>query len=168
MSEIPHQLNSQTLGDVLPSAFKQVGAAIFPDSGTVAGLNAFRDIVRSWAATHSPLNGSVVPSTGTVYSVTAASTDVAVDLVAPAAQEVIHINAISIINGGGAPATVLIMIGEKTLLESIIANPAGTTTPTGQATKNLIITKGQSITVTVTSGTATDITVHASGVKSCV
>jgi len=168
MSELSNQLNSQTLGDVLPSAFKQVGAAVFPDSGTVGGLNAFRDIVHSWVATHSPLNGSVVPSTGTEFEVTAAVVDTAVDLVAPAAQEVIQINGVCIVNGGGAPATVVIKVGEKTVIDSVIANPASTTVPTGVFLPQLTLCAGQSLTITVTSGTATDITAIASGVKSCV
>jgi len=168
MSEIANQLNSQSLGEVLPSAFKQVGAAIFPDRGTVVGLNAFRDIVHSWVATHSPLNGSVVPSTGTEYEVTAAVVDTPVDLVAPTAQEVVHINGVCIINGGGAPATVVLRLGDKTVIETVIANPASTTIPTSIFLPQLILCAGQSLTITVTSGTATDITAIASGVKSCV
>ena len=165
MTEIANQLNSQTLGDVLPSAFKQVGAAIFPDRGTVVGLNAFRDIVHSWVATHSPLSGNVGPSTGTEFTVTAASTDVAVDLVAPATQEVIQINALMVKNGGGTPATVSVKLG-NTVWQVIVANPASDT-PAGIYAP-LILSAGQSLTITVTAGTATDITGYASGVKSCV
>jgi len=165
MTELQNQLNSQTLGDVLPSAFKQVGSNVFPDFRTNADLGFFREIVHSWAATHSPLFGSVVPSTGTAYSVTAASTDVAVDLVAPAAQEVIQINAISVTNGGGAPATVLLKLG-STLLSSVVANPSSDTPVVMYSIPTLA--KGQTMTITVSSGTATDITGHASGVMSSV
>jgi len=165
MSELGNQLNSQDLDTVLASTFNTVGGRVFPDLRSETGLLDFIAVVNAWRATHAQAYGAVISDTGTAYSVSPSSTDSPVDLVAAQNNEVIVVNAISVTNAGGAaPITYQLKLGD-TILAVGDAVPADSTAVALQYA--ISVSKGQTLTVTATSGTATDLTAHASGVKSC-
>jgi len=165
MSELGNQLNSQTLEQVLASTFNTVGGRVYPDLRSETGLLDFIAVVNAWRATHAQAYGGVIPDSGTAYSVSASSTDSPVDLVAPSNNEVVVVNAISVTNAGGAaPIPYQVKLGD-TILAAGEALPALSTPVTLQYAVS--VSKGQTLTITATSGTATDLTAHASGVKSC-
>ena len=165
MSELGNQLNSQNLDTVLASTFNTVGGRVFPDLRSETGLLDFIAVVNAWRATHAQAYGGIIPDTGTAYSVTAGSTDTPVDLVAASNNEVVVVNAISVTNAGGAAPVVFALKLGNTILALGDAAPSQSTPVALQYP--ISISKGQTLTITATSGTATDLTAHASGVKSC-
>ena len=165
MSELGNQLNSQDLDTVLASTFKTVGGRVFPDLRSETGLLDFIAVVNAWRATHAQAYGGVIPDTGTAYSVSTSSTDSPVDLVAASNNEVVVVNAISVTNAGGAaPIAYKLELG-NTILAIGDAVPSQSTPVALQYA--ISVSKGQTLTITATSGTASDLTAHASGVKSC-
>ena len=165
MSQLGNQLNSQDLNTVLASTFKTVGGRVFPDMGSETGLLDFIAVVNAWRSTHAQAYGGVIPDTGTAYSVTAGSTDTPVDLVAASNNEVVMVNAISINNAGGAaPIGFTVSLGNTVLA---VGDVGPSLTSPVQLQFAPMVSKGQTLTITATSGTATDLTAHASGVKSC-
>ena len=73
VKELRNQLKSQTLGDVLPEAFKQVGGSVYPDEPSSTYLENFRDIVHSYQSVHLPTLGLPIPQSTNVT--TAIQTD---------------------------------------------------------------------------------------------
>ncbi len=163
MSEIANQLKSQTLDEVISTSFNTVGGRVFPDLNASLDIIDLVQIVDSWRATHAQTYGNGIPDTGTAYAVSPSATDSAADLIAPANNEVIHVNGISLSNGGGGAIEYMLKLDN--VLLSTGAVPPGTTIPVQDFNQQLILSKGQTLTITATSGTATDLTAHASGVK---
>ena len=62
--ELRNQLKSQNLDTVLPTAFKQVGGAVFPDITAKADLKDFEQIIHSYRGVHSPTFGVPIPMSG--------------------------------------------------------------------------------------------------------
>ena len=120
-------------------------------------------IVDSWRATHAQTYGNPIPDTGASYSVSPSATDTPSDLVAAANNEVIHINGISLRNGGAGLIGFQIRLGDVLLSTGQV--PPGEDLAVQDIYQQLIISKGQTLTITATSGTATDLTAFASGVK---
>lgn len=163
MSEVANQLKSQTLDEVISTSFNTVGGRVFPDLNASLDILDLVKIVDSWRATHAQTYGNPIPDTGTSYSVSPSSTDTPTDLVAAANNEVIHINGISLRNGGAGLVGFQIRIGDVLLSTGQV--PPGEDLPVQDIYQQLIISKGQTLTITATSGTATDLTAFASGVK---
>tara|TARA_R110000824_G_scaffold177651_2_gene357182 strand:+ start:2437 stop:2940 length:504 start_codon:yes stop_codon:yes gene_type:complete len=164
-SEIANQLKSQSLGDVLASTFNTVGGRVFPDLLASQSLADLVKVVDSYRATHAPLYGNPLPNTGTAYTAVGEGSEAIVDLIAPSDNEVVNVNAMSLKNAGGAaPVVVNVFVGATQVHTEAVA-PGVTTTVT--TVSGLSLSKGQSLTIQVASGTASDLTANASGVKSC-
>lgn len=163
MSEVANQLKSQTLDEVLSTAFLQVGGRVFPDINASLDILDLVKIVDSWRATHAQTYGNPLPDTGTAYSVSPSSTDTPTDLVAAANNEVIHINGISLRNSGSGLVGFQLRLGDVLLSTGQV--PPGEDLPIQDVYSQLMVSKGQTLTITATSGTATDLTAFASGVK---
>jgi len=162
MSEVANQLKSQTLDEVISTSFNTVGGRVFPDLNASLDILDLVKIVDSWRATHAQTYGNPIPDTGTGYSVSPSSTDSPVDLVAPANNEVIHVNGISFRNSGSGPVGYQLRLGDVLLEEGAVGPGADAATV---GIFQLQLSKGQTLTITATSGTATDLTAFASGVK---
>lgn len=165
MSELGNQLNSQTLDQVLASTFATVGGRVFPDTRSEQGLSDFIAVVNAWRATHAQTYGNVLPNTGTAYADSLNSSPAT--LVEVADNETIKINAISIENSGGDPAGVKILLGDAIVYSGDIP-PAAAGGAVGSSlilTSPIVMSKGQSLTASLTSGTGSDITVNVSAVK---
>lgn len=95
-NELRNQLKSQTLDEVNPSAFKQVGGVVFPDAAAARNLNDFMEIVNAYKAVHLPTNGTLpIPRSTTVEQVTLTDSKTEVDLLTAANDEVLEVIAIS-------------------------------------------------------------------------
>ena len=165
MSEVGNQLKSQSLADVITSAFAQVGGRVFPDTLASSSLLDLILVVDSWRATHAPLYGSPAPNTGTAYAATPASAGDAVDLVAAADNEVIRIQAVSLENIDSSSIGYALHLGNTLLSQgSIAANQSAAIVDLVP----LFISKGESLTITATSGTANRLNANASGVKTSI
>ena len=165
-SELANQLNSQSLDEVLPEAFKQVGGRVFPDSRSFQPLLDLIAIVDAYRATHLLGYGNPIPNSGVGYTTTL-SGDGLNDVVAPAATETIQINAISVTNGGGAAPVVCNLLLGDTLLANVTVGPSETTSLSQLLASGMPMTlaKGQTLAAIKVSGTSSDITIHVSGVK---
>jgi len=163
VSEVANQLKSQTLDEVIATAFNTVGGRVFPDLNASVDILDLVKIVDSWRATHVQTYGNPIPDTGISYSVSPSSTDSPADLVAAANNEVIHINGISLRNGGAGLVGYQLRLGD--VLLSVGQVPPGEDQAVADFYQQLILAKGQTLTITATSGTATDLTAFASGVK---
>lgn len=153
MSEIRNQLKSQSLNQVLPSAFKQVGGVVYPDSSAVINLNDLFQIVNSYRAVHAPSYGSSIPNTGA----TAEGIEDGGGL-EPSDNEAFNILAIEATNGGGlAPIEVTITIGDVLLYAGAIAPNQTIGLGDLPAIFPFVVVKGNALKFVVTSGTATDL-----------
>jgi len=151
MSDIRNQLKSQSLDQVLPNAFKQVGGVVFPDASATINLNDLFQIVNSYRAVHAPSYGQSIPNTG----LTAEGIEDGGGL-EPSDNEAFKILAIQASNGGGAPVEFTLTIGDVLIT-------AGAIPPAGSVGANelpaifpITIVKGNPIKFTVTSGTSSD------------
>lgn len=149
-TEIRQQLRNQTLGDTITTTINTVGARIFPDDLAVLDLNALNQIVKSWQSTHVQTYGNVLPNTGAISEGIADGGGVG-----PNDNEVLDIVAISMANGGGAPVTVDIRIGDLVII-GIAVPPTGTTSSELGAIFPITLSKGLALKFVVTSGTAGD------------
>jgi hypothetical protein len=163
MSAIRNQLKSQSLDTVIPSAFKQVGGVVFPDTSAVMNLNDLTQIVNSYRSVHAIAYGSPIPNTGTVK--TGIENGEGLE---PLDNEAYNVLAISATNGGGAaPLEVEITISDVKMYAGAI--PPNQTIGLGDlpAIFPFTLVKGNALKFTVTSGTATDLTAKVAYNKTC-
>jgi hypothetical protein len=166
MGVIVNQLKSQTLDEVLATAFKQVGGVVFPDERALASLDELVRIVEAWRATHAISYGCPIPNEGTDYSAAPSSVDSPVNLVAPSTTESVVVNAISATNSGAAPVVGTVTLGDGVILTAF-STPPGASEPIALPYP-VWVTKGAVMAVTVTSGTPGDLAVKASAVKAVI
>ena len=156
---IQNQLKSQSLEAVDPSAFKQVGGVIFPDSTANMDMARLASIVEAFQAVHSPNFGQPVPQTGDNPSVVGSE-----NLLVLTGNQVSLVQFISITNSGGAPVEVSIQLGGTTIL-SVSVGPTST-----EANTNLgafYVDSKLSLAVAVDSGTASGVTTTAVTMRVC-
>ena len=170
MSNIGNQLKSQSLGDVIPEAFKQVGSRVFPDTSAFDGLNDLVAVVDSYRATHLPAFGSVIPSTGVGVQAVPTSLNDPTDLVAPSSNEVFKVQAISILYTGVGASDFEVYLGD-TLYQKGTAM-ASEHQPisywTNTALTQLFVSNGQTLQIVQTSGDVDRLNCFASTVKTCL
>ena len=99
-ADLQRLLHSQDLDTVKPSAFKQVGGAVFPDGQALSDLAVFVSIVDAYRATHAPAYGSPIPATSAASAALTGSGD----LLTLTGSSVAYINAVSVTNGSGSDA----------------------------------------------------------------
>ena len=93
VKELRNQLKSQTLGEVSPDAFKQVGSSVYPDSPSIQDLAAFREIVHSFQSVHLPTLGSPIPKTSFYKDTSVSGTTT--DLITAGSNEILEIISIA-------------------------------------------------------------------------
>ena len=162
MSEVQNQLNSQNYATVIVDAFNNVGGRVFPDQPATIDINDLNRIVKGWQSTHVPTYGAPLPNNGTEFIAVGTTVGDAVTLVEAQDNEVILVSAISFENIDSGAIELQVKLG-NTLVE--IASVAGNaSSPSAATTLPIYVSKGQKMTITVTSGTANRMNVTASGV----
>lgn len=168
-NSIANQLKSQSLDDVLSSAFKQVGGRVFPDANSLTPLKDLVAIVDAYRATHLVSYGSVIPDTGHAYMVSPTDVNTPVDVVAPANNEVVKINAISVDNADASAIEWHLTLGDTRLVGGSLSGATTAAIPPSELnTSGLILSKGQTLRLTATSGQADALTMHVTAVKTCL
>ena len=150
-TEIRQQLRNESLENLLTSTLNTVGDRIFPDDMAVLDLEALNQIVNSWRSTHAQTYGQVLPNTGAIAEGIADGGGVSVS-----DNEVLDIIAISAANGGAAPITVSIRIGDLVLVNAVVDPTAGLSSNDVAALLPMTLSKGLALKFVVTSGTAGD------------
>lgn len=163
--ELSNQLKNQNLGAVSPAAFLQVGAPVFPDETTSTPLSALQAIVSAYQAVHLPSFGQSIPQTGAVVSV-----DGAENILVPEKAEVCHVQYISLTNNGGAtPIVASITLGGMAIgLDSAASYNAEITihaSTTFSYPVSIDADLNLPLAVSVSSGTAGDLTTKAAYIK---
>ena len=164
-SEVGNQLKSQSLADVITSAFAQVGGRVFPDTLASQSLLDLMLVVDSWRATHAPNYGSPCSNAGKGYTATPASLGDPITVVEASDNEVIRLNGISIENIDSSAIGYDLMLGDTLLAQGSLA--ANTKAPITDLPP-LFISKGQNLTLTATSGTANRLNAYATGVQTAI
>ncbi len=155
MDEIRNQLKNQNFGAVLPSSFKQVGSAVFPDRPSIDDQRTLEQIINTWSAIHVPAFGNPIGSSSATVNATGAGGEAEVDVLTAVKSEVYKIQAISIANAGGAaPVICKILLGDVALVMDLTGAPS---TQTPFPISNAIYVDANSpLKFAVLSGTASD------------
>ncbi len=150
-TEIRQQLRNQSLEDLQTSTINTVGDRIFPDDLAVIDMQALNQIVRTWRSTHSINFGQVLPNTGAIAEGIADGGGVSVE-----DNEVLEIVGVSCANGGGAPITISIRLGDLVLINGVVDPTNGLTSSDLGSLLPMTLSKGLALKFVVTSGTAGD------------
>tara|TARA_Y100001973_G_C5160072_1_gene313029 strand:- start:660 stop:1160 length:501 start_codon:yes stop_codon:yes gene_type:complete len=166
MSEVGNQFKSQKLSQLITSSINTVGGRVFPDPLANNDLMSLNNVVNAWRSTHAQAYGNALPNTGTATVVNPSDTGTPVDLIVANDNEVVLVNALSGENGGSGSITFQILLGDTLVKQDTLGSAAlqGYTSDV----KGLIVSKGQELRILVTSGTAADLIVNASSVKTCI
>lgn len=165
MSEIGNQLKSQTLGDVIATSFETVGSRVYPDINASNDILDLIKIVDSWRATHAQTYGQVLPNSGQGLSFDG-TTDT---LLSASDNEVIEITALSLENSGLANIGYQLSFGDGLSFEAIFnlgTLSAGEIVAFSDF-NNIKVSKGYTLNLTVTSGSATDLIGNIAYVNTC-
>lgn len=166
MSEVGNQFKSQTLSQLLTSSIKTVGGRVFPDLNASNDLSSLVTVVDAWRSTHAQAYGNAIPDTGVAFTANPTDLGVPETIVEPSNNEVVLLNALSIENAGSSNLEYKVLLGDTVVIKDTIAG--GTEQPYPAEVKGLMLSKGQSLSVMATGGTATDLILNASGVKTCI
>ena len=158
---IQNQLKSQSLDTVKPSAFKQVGGVIFPDSSANMDMSKLSAIVEAFQSVHSINYGQPIPQTSQISAASGNET-----ILTLAGNEVALVSALTLTNGGGAPMVVQVKVG--TMIISVVTiDPASSVAAIPQSMPSLFLDSLNALSVNVASGTAGELTTTALSMRVC-
>ena len=119
--ELLNQLKSQDLATVAPSAFRQVGNPVFPDSSALASLVDFGTVVEAFRHVHLVAYGQPIPSTASTASVNNDG-----DLLALTGNQMAMVQAVQVVNAGADPVDAIALNLNGVLVATFSATPAAT------------------------------------------
>jgi len=152
--QIQNLLKTQSLETVSPAAFKQVGGVMFPDATANIDMARLVSIVSAFQSVTSPNYGQPIPQTSQVISCVGSET-----LLSNTKNTTSLIQSISLTNGGGVPITCDILVGSA-IVAQFVANPSSTTVGLSIGS-SFYLDSANALTVSVTSGTASELTTTA-------
>jgi len=151
-SEFQNLIKTKSIGSITPSQILDAGSNIFFDVQTSQDINAINNAIPAYSNIHAPFFGQPIPLSGAVGSVDGSET-----LLAPSSNEVRRVIAIDATNtGGGAPIVFDITLGGMIISFGNICAPATTVNIISDA--NIFASKNLPLAVSVTSGTAGELT----------
>lgn len=163
-SEIRNQLKNQSIKDVDPAAFEQVGGSVFPDAPSIHDQMALSQIVSAWSASHSPTYGSPIGRSSLSTTGTGQGGEATVNVLTATKSQVYRVQAIAIQNAGGAaPVVAKVSIGDVPLVMDLTGAPS-TITPM-QLTVPVFVDLNSPLSFAVLSGTATDAVLMVNAIK---
>jgi len=157
---IQNQLKSQSLDTVKPAAFKQVGGVIFPDSTANMDMAKLSAIVEAFQSVHSPNYGQPIPQTSVLSTQSGSET-----ILSLTGNEVALIQGVSMTNAGGAPLVAHVKIGTAVIAVATL-DPASTTSLMPDI-PSFYLDSLNDLSVTVASGTASDLSTTAVSMRVC-
>jgi len=119
--ELLNQLKSQDLATVEPSAFRQVGNPVFPDSSALESLVDFGTVVEAFRHVHLVAYGQPIPATASTASVNNDG-----DLLALVGNQMALVQAVQVVNTGGDPVDAIALKLNGVVLATFSAAPVGT------------------------------------------
>jgi len=158
---IQNQLKSQSLDTVKPSAFKQVGGVIFPDSTANMDMAKLSSIVEAFQSVHSPNYGQPIPQSSVIATVAGNET-----VLTLAGNEVALVSAVTLVNGGGSPMVVQVKVGAM-IVAVLSIGPTTTVAAIPQFMPSIYLDSLNALSVNVTSGTAGELTTTALSMRVC-
>lgn len=120
--ELLNQLKSQDLETVAPSAFRQVGNPVFPDSSALGSLIDFGFVVEAFRHVHFTAYGQPIPKTAAVGTSTNDG-----DVCTAVGNQILKVQAIEIVNSGPDPVDGVEITLNGVLVASVLATGNETT-----------------------------------------
>jgi|TARA_R110002096_G_scaffold429288_2_gene642048 hypothetical protein len=154
-SEFQTLVQGQSIGSITPQQILAAGQPVFLDIKTNADIVAINKLIESYGRIHAPTYGQPIPMSGLV------STSVGSEVVlAPSSNEIRKIVAVSVTNAGAAP-----VIGTLTLggvhLGDFSVDP---TSSVAVEISNIFASKNLQLAVSVSGGTASDLTTKVASI----
>lgn len=119
--ELLNQLKSQDLATVAPSAFRQVGNPVFPDSSALGSLVDFGTVVEAFRHVHLVAYGQPIPATASIASVNNDG-----DLLALVGNQMAMVQAVQVENSGADPVDDITIKLNGVIVASFSATPTAT------------------------------------------
>jgi len=158
-SEFQSLVKSKSIASITPQQILAAGQGVFLDIQTSPDLTAINKLIPSYQHIHSPNYGQPIPLSGQVSTCDGSET-----LLAPATYEVEMILAISATNtGGGAPIIFDITLGGMVISTANVVAPGAHGAVA--ITSPLYASKNLPLAVSVTSGTAAELTTSCASIK---
>ena len=152
-SQFNELIQSKSIASITPQQILAAGEPVFFDIQTSADINAINKLIQSYARIHTPTYGQPIPMSGSINSIDGAGV-----VLAPGSNEMRKIVRINVVNAGGVPVVGTITLGGMVVV-GFAADPSSTTI-IEQQSQNLFASKNLPLAVTVTSGTASDLTTN--------
>ena len=163
-TEIRNQLKNQSIKDVDPAAFEQVGGSVFPDEPSISDQIALSQIVSAWSASHSPTFGSPIGRSSLSTTAAGQGGEATVNVLTAEKSQVYRVQAIAVSNGGGAaPVVCKVSIGDVPLVMDLTGAPS-TNTPF-PLSQPVFVDLNSPLSFAVISGTATDAVLMVNAIK---
>tara|TARA_R110000803_G_scaffold4729_1_gene15803 strand:+ start:409 stop:912 length:504 start_codon:yes stop_codon:yes gene_type:complete len=156
VDELRNQLKSQDLSNLLASSVSNVGGSVFPDEPAAVDIEVFTSIIEAWQKVHVPSYGTPIAGSFVVASVDGSET-----ILTPSTNQVARVQAIACENtGGAAPIIVNLVLGSTVIASNIRVDPLSITELSSQvpALFPIYLDKSLPLSISVTSGTAADLT----------
>jgi hypothetical protein len=151
-NRVRDNLKTLSASEVLASQITAASKVIRLSLEAIPDQLSANNIVEFYRSVHAPIYGATIPDTG----LTASGIENGQGL-EPGNNECFQVLAIQVTNGGGAPLEVSVTIGDVKFYAAAI--PPNTTIGVGDlpAIFPFILSKGNALKFTVTSGTASDL-----------
>lgn len=168
MSDRSRQLlRNQNLDTVEPTAFKQVGGAIFPDRAGAYDITQFVSIVDAFKQVHAPNYGNTIQGTGAVVTHDPTIAGAAYeDVLTPSTNEIYKITAFQVENAAVSPAVFRAGVNSDSTNVGFFR---GTVDPSGvlyiPINECPLLLSNQKLVFNLESGTPADITVTVAYAK---
>jgi len=157
-SEFQSLVKSKSIASITPQQILAAGQGVFLDIQTSPDLTAINKLIPAYHHIHSPNYGQPIPLSGSVSSVDGSET-----LLAPASSEVAQVLAMSAVNtGGGAPVIFDVTLGGMVISSANAAAPGSSLVIA--ITSPLYASKNLPLAVSVTSGTAAELTTSCASI----
>ena len=119
--ELLNQLKSQDLATVAPSAFRQVGNPVFPDSSALASLVDFGTVVEAFRHVHLVAYGQPIPATASTSSVNNDG-----DLLSLSGNQMALVQAVQVVNASVDPVSDITLSLDGVRIATFTATPSAT------------------------------------------
>jgi hypothetical protein len=150
-SQFNELIQSKSIASITPQQILDAGEPVFFDIQTSPDITAINKLIQAYGRIHAPTYGQPIPQSGLVSSLVGAG-----DVLEPSLNQIRKVFAVSITNAGGAAPIVGTLTLGGMFLANFAADPSSTTGITIPA--GIFSSKNLSIAVTVSAGTASDLT----------
>jgi hypothetical protein len=157
-SQFNNLIKSKSIASITPQQILAAGQIIFLDASTSQDLKSINKSIPAYQHIHSPTYGQPIPLSGEVSSVEGSET-----LLAPGNNEIRRVLGIDITNAGaGAPIVANVTLGGVIVIAGAIVAPSETAVVS--VPSNLYASKNLPLAISVSSGTAAELTTQVASI----